>query len=179
MILGKRILVVGANGSGKTVFAKKLSVKLSIPFYELDSISWLNDWKEMPSDEFSKNVTEITKLKEWIIDGNYKHTMDLRLERAETAIWLDYPVFKVFYRVSKRTLHAFITQRYLWKNNRQSFRKTFYPKESILLYSLKTFGRKKRLLSQKMNTNRHNKLNWIRITSQKEEHGFWERVSKG
>ena len=96
----------------------------------------------MPGNEFEAKVSEISELNEWIIDGNYKNTFDIRLQNADSVIWLDYKMPKVLYRILKRTLTKFITQEVLWKNNRQSFRKAFHPRESIILYSLKTYKRK-------------------------------------
>lgn len=34
--MNKKILIIGASGRGKTTFAKKLSEKLSIQYYETD-----------------------------------------------------------------------------------------------------------------------------------------------
>ena len=33
------------------------------------------------------------------MDGNFSETMDLRIKRADTIIYLDYPVLKCFWRV--------------------------------------------------------------------------------
>ncbi|HMQ81214.1 MAG TPA: AAA family ATPase [Ignavibacteria bacterium] len=71
MILGKKILVVGANGSGKTTFANRLSKILNITHYELDNIFWKPDWKESENEEFRAKVDEVTQTESWIIDGNY------------------------------------------------------------------------------------------------------------
>ena len=36
--LGKRIIILGCSGSGKSTFAKKLKVKTDLPLYHLDNI---------------------------------------------------------------------------------------------------------------------------------------------
>src|SRR5688572_8188777 len=98
MIAGKKILVIGPNGSGKTTFGKKLSAKLNIPFYELDFYSWQPDWVETDYDEFRKITEELTAKDEWIIDGNYARNQDITIPRADTIIWLDASLAKSLYR---------------------------------------------------------------------------------
>jgi adenylate kinase family enzyme len=36
------------------------------------------------------------------MDGNYRGTMDVRIESADTIIYLDYPTLKCFWRAVKR-----------------------------------------------------------------------------
>ena len=38
----------------------------------------------------------------WIIDGNYGSTMPMRIARADTVVWLDYPTSLCLGRVFKR-----------------------------------------------------------------------------
>lgn len=42
--------------------------------------------------------------KEWIIDGNYGRTMDIRLREADVIIFLDYPTYISVFRVLKRRI---------------------------------------------------------------------------
>ncbi|EIM06300.1 topology modulation protein [Planococcus antarcticus DSM 14505] len=44
------------------------------------------------------------KKEEWIIDGNYNGTMDIRLNAADTVIFLDFNRVLCTYRVLKRTI---------------------------------------------------------------------------
>jgi len=41
---------------------------------------------------------------EWIIDGNYGRTMDIRLRKADTIIYLDYPTYLCLFRAIKRRI---------------------------------------------------------------------------
>ncbi|MEM9754174.1 MAG: topology modulation protein, partial [Planctomycetota bacterium] len=47
----------------------------------------------------------------WIIDGNYSRHFDLRLPRADTVIWLDYPPRLYCWRMFKRNLTARFRER--------------------------------------------------------------------
>ena len=45
------------------------------------------------------------------MDGNYGGTMDLRIERADTLIFLNYPTATCLWRITKRTLRYWRKQR--------------------------------------------------------------------
>ena len=86
----KRILIMGCAGCGKSTLAKELGQILSLPVYHLDVYYWQPGWVETEKEEFIAKQKEILATDEWIIDGNYRSTLDLRLERADYIIFLDY-----------------------------------------------------------------------------------------
>ncbi len=108
--IGKRIVVMGSPGAGKTTFSDKLGKILSLPVYHLDKYFWKN-WKECPDEEWNKIVTKFTQEDSWIIDGNYMRTIDIRLERAETAVFLDYKRRVCLWSVFKRVVKNYGKQR--------------------------------------------------------------------
>lgn len=89
---GKKILVIGSPGSGKSYFSKKLSLKTNIPVYHLDMYYWREGWVSTPHDEFDKLLNEIMSNEEWIVDGNYQRTLEHRVSQAEVVFFLDLPV---------------------------------------------------------------------------------------
>lgn len=101
----KRIAIIGISGSGKSIFARKLSEKLNIPLIHLDKEFYNSDWSEKFSKENWKKFHEkLIDKNEWIIDGTYKSTMPQRLEKADTILYFDIPRWKPFIRVFKRAL---------------------------------------------------------------------------
>ncbi|NOS84377.1 MAG: AAA family ATPase [Ignavibacteria bacterium] len=176
MNLGKKILVVGANGSGKTTFAKKLSKILNITHYELDNIFWKPDWMESENAEFRAKVDDITQTESWIIDGNYSRNQDLTICRADTIIWLDVPYVKMLYRVVKRSLYRIVTQKPLWHNNRESFGKLFSG-SSIILFASRTYGSKNAKYNRLINGSEFAGKKWIRLKSSREEKRFWKEIN--
>jgi len=87
----KRVIVIGCPGSGKTTFAEKLSIKTGLPLYHLDAIWHKPDKTHIPREEFDQRLLEIFAADEWIIDGNYSRTVEMRLKECDTVILFDLP----------------------------------------------------------------------------------------
>ena len=101
----KRVLVIGSCGSGKSVFSRRLGEISGLPVIHLDRHYWRAGWVEPTKDLWRAQVEELLKGDEWIIDGNYSGTMDLRLAHCDTAIFLDFPRHLCTLRVLKRAVH--------------------------------------------------------------------------
>lgn len=87
----KRIMIIGCPGSGKSTFARSLTEKTGLPLHYLDMMYWNPDRTTKPKEEFRAALRETVALPEWIIDGNYGSTLELRMEACDTVIFLDYP----------------------------------------------------------------------------------------
>ena len=98
----KRVMIIGCCGAGKSTFAKKLNDKLNLELIHLDQHYWKPNWVETEKKEWEKIVRKLAAKDEWIIDGNYYGTMDVRLERADTVFYLDVSTIKCMSRVLKR-----------------------------------------------------------------------------
>lgn len=87
----KRVIVIGCPGSGKTTFAEKLNKKTGLPLYHLDAIWHKPDKTHIPREEFDQRLLEILAADEWIIDGNYGRTVEMRLKECDTVFLFDLP----------------------------------------------------------------------------------------
>jgi len=98
----KRIMVLGCCGAGKSTLSKKLAAQLQLPIIHLDQHYWKPNWVESEKAEWEKVVQELAAKENWIMDGNYGGTIGIRLQRADTIIYLDYSTATCFWRVLKR-----------------------------------------------------------------------------
>lgn len=87
----QKVIVIGSPGAGKSTFARKLRDKTGLPLYYLDLIWHLPDRTNITREAFDLKLAEILKTKEWILDGNYGRTLELRLKACDTVFLLDYP----------------------------------------------------------------------------------------
>ena len=100
--LGNRIMVIGSCGSGKTTFSIQLSKILGLPLIHLDKEYWRPGWIETPKKEWHEKVENIVSQENWIIDGNYNGSLDIRFKRTETVIFMDYNKYICLYGIFKR-----------------------------------------------------------------------------
>lgn len=88
----KKILIIGCPGSGKSTFTRKLHAETGIPLYHLDMLYWNEDKTTVPHEEFLRRLNTVMQRDSWIIDGNYKNSLELRLTHCDTVFFLDYPL---------------------------------------------------------------------------------------
>ena len=68
-----------------------LHEKIGIPLVHLDMLFWNPDKTTVEKGVFLERLASVLKKDEWIIDGNYASTMDIRLDACDTVFFLDYP----------------------------------------------------------------------------------------
>ena len=88
----KKVIVIGCPGSGKSTFAKALHEKTGLPLFHLDMMYWNADRTIVEKPVFRQRLSDAMAGTEWIIDGNYGSTMELRMQACDTIFFLDYSV---------------------------------------------------------------------------------------
>ena len=84
----RKVIVIGSPGAGKSTFARKLRDVSRLPLYYLDLLWHKEDRTNVTKEEFDQELQEILTKDAWIIDGNYKRTLEKRLEECDT-VFLD------------------------------------------------------------------------------------------
>lgn len=100
----RRISIIGSGGAGKSTLARALGDLLNLPVIHLDAVHWKPGWVETPKGEWRTVVQELIGNDEWIIDGNYGGTMEMRLAASDTVFYLDYPRRVCIYRALRRCI---------------------------------------------------------------------------
>lgn len=98
----QRVLIIGPCGAGKSTLAAELGRTLDLPVYHMDQLNWRPGWVESSKDEIRARLAAITASDRWLIDGNYGGTLDARLARADTVVYLDFPIRLCAWRVLRR-----------------------------------------------------------------------------
>lgn len=89
--IGRRVLVTGMAGSGKSTFSRSLALKTGTPLIHLDVHFWEPGWVAPSHAVWRDKQRALLAGDAWIVDGNYLETLDVRLERADTIVVLDTP----------------------------------------------------------------------------------------
>ncbi|MEM8857280.1 MAG: adenylate kinase [Chloroflexota bacterium] len=170
----QKINVVGISGSGKSTFSKQLASILNATYIELDFLFWGPDWTK-PSDEifFDKVEKKLTATQNWVLDGNYSRTTDLKWKYADTVIWLDYPIWLTTTRVTKRAIQRVWSQEELWPGtgNTESF-KNMVTKDGIIWWSISRYHVRKKQYEQAFSSDDYLGVEFIRLRSPKEADQF-------
>lgn len=104
----KKIVIIGCPASGKTTLANYLGNLLNIPIFYLDKIFWIQKGG-IKQESFIKQQEEIMKREEWIIDGDFikSKSFHMRLDNADTIIFLKYSKIIIYLRLLKRYIKYF------------------------------------------------------------------------
>ena len=100
--LGRRVVVTGLAGSGKSTLSLALCAKTSLPVIHLDLAFWKPGWTAPTETEWREKQRDVLAGDEWIADGNYHETLDLRLELADSIVVLDLPWWRCSGRALRR-----------------------------------------------------------------------------
>lgn len=173
----RRISVVGTTGSGKTTLARNLARKRGVPHVELDALHWGPNWTPIPAEILRPRVAEALSGEGWTVDGNYSKVQDIVLARADTLVWLDYPFPVIFWQLLKRTLRRIIRREELWSGNRERLSTSFFSRDSILWWAIKTYRRRKRQYMALMADPIYQHLIFIRLRSPAETRVWFESVA--
>ena len=148
--IGRRIVVYGPTGSGKTTMAGSIAQSIRVPHIELDAIFWTPDWVSKPDEEFRAEVSAVLSSHSdgWVSDGNYRRVRGLVLPLVDTVVWLRLPFRVVFSRLLKRTVSRAWSGEILWGTNREPWRRAFLSRDSLLLYAVTHWCRHHEAISQ-------------------------------
>jgi len=139
-----RVAIIGTSCSGKTTLARTIADILDVPHIELDSLYWQPNWSPRPIEEFRQLTRAAIAAERWVLDGNYSKVRDIAWGRATTLIWLNYPFYVVLWRALSRTVRRVLFQQQLYANNRETFKQAFLSKDSILVWVITTYHRRRR-----------------------------------
>ncbi len=103
----KRVVVIGSGGSGKSTFSRLLGEATGLPVVHLDKLHWRPGWVGTPADEWREVVKGELMKPEWIMDGNFGGTREMRMQAADTIIMLDLPRWLCVWRILKRSVRHY------------------------------------------------------------------------
>ena len=160
----KRIIVIGCPGAGKSTFSRKLHEATKIELFHLDAIYWNKDCSHITREELIERQKEIFKNDSFIIDGNFKSTLELRIKEVDVVFLLDLPTEECIGGVRNR------------KNNRLEM-PCRLPDDDELIDFIKNFNKdvmpNVQYLLEKYNSN------VITFHSHKEADEYIEQINKG
>jgi adenylate kinase family enzyme len=117
-ILTNRVAVFGNAGGGKSTLSKRLAEITGLPMVALDLLKYKSGGGEILYEEYKAAHDRLLQQDQWIIDGyGSLDTIWQRLEVADTLVYIDMPVFRHYWWVTKRFLKGFLVPPENWPEN--------------------------------------------------------------
>ncbi len=160
----QRINVVGTSCSGKTTLARAIARRRGLPSVELDALFWGPGWEPVAPDLFRSRVSDAAAADRWVLDGGYSTVRAIIWERADTVVWLDYPMRTVLARWARRTMIRLRTREEFWPGtgNRERFSHVA-GRRSLLWWILSTHRRRRGTMAAQLAAHPH--LRQVRLRS--------------
>jgi adenylate kinase family enzyme len=177
---GRRVVVIGTSGSGKTTMARNLGKRLKVPHIELDYLHWGPNWTEQPNDIMREGVLKALDGRDgWTVCGNYSHVQDIIWARADTVVWLDYSLPLILWRLTRRTFGRAVLNEEIWHGNKENLHTHLFTKDSLYWWVLTTYKRRRKQVPEWFRDPRHAHLKKIRLRTARAANNWLARVTAG
>lgn len=161
--IGKRINVVGTTGMGKTTLVSQIAEILEIKHVEMDFLFWQENWAQPKDEDFLPKVEEALMGGSWVIDGNYTRARGIIWKDIDSVIFLDYSMAVALLRVSFRSIKRIITREKIWGKNYESFKGAFFSKNSLIIWLITTFYRRRKIYYEFMVSKEFEHIKFIKF----------------
>jgi adenylate kinase family enzyme len=173
----QRVAVVGVAGTGKTTMAASLAAKLGLEHVELDALYWEPGWTKADPEVFRRRVQSVAATDRWVMCGNYSKVRDLVWQRADSVVWLDYPLAVTLMRLLRRTLRRVRSGEELWHGNRERFAAQFLSHDSLFLWALETHSKHRATYPALLANERYRHLTAVRLRTPRAAQAWLDSLS--
>ncbi len=166
-----KINLIGTSGSGKSTLARRLAAELQLPYIEMDTLYWCPEWQGTPDEAlFDRLEKRLSATPGWVLDGNYNRTRGIKWREVDLVVWVDYGFFRTLRQAVLRAARRAWTKQELWPGtgNRESFRRSFFSRESVLLWTIKTWRSNRARYEADMANPQFAHIRFVRITSRQQ-----------
>ncbi len=166
----EKVAVFGNAGGGKSTLSKRLSELTGLPLYSLDQV------KDQAEDDthYEQIHHQLISTQQWIMDGfGSMETLWKRLDAADSLIFVDLPLYRHFWWVTKRMLTGYFKPPEGWPEKSPIFKYSM-SSYSVLLACHKYLNPKYREYIEQV----HNHKQVYHLKSVEEISEFLEFIAK-
>jgi Isopentenyl transferase len=101
----KRVVIVGPGAAGKSTLAVRLGQITGLPVIELDKVFWRPGLAATPPARWAAVQRQLLTGESSIMDGDLgpHDVLEIRLQAADTAVFLDFPPWRCAWRAIRRS----------------------------------------------------------------------------
>ncbi|TDQ23479.1 adenylate kinase family enzyme [Raoultella sp. BIGb0149] len=174
-----KINVVGTSGVGKSTLARRIARQLALPCIEMDRLYWLPQWQGTPDAEFFVKIAAATDAPGWVLDGNYNRSRPVKWREVDLVVWLDYGFCRTLRQAVCRAVFRASRHQELWPGtgNRESFRRSFFSRESIIWWTIKTWKQNRQRYQSDMSDPAYRHIRFVRLRNPRQTEDFIRRLT--
>lgn len=129
-----KVAIFGNTGAGKSTLAIKLADITGLPLHSIDKLQFLPGGEPIPHSTYLANHDEILQAEQWLIDGfGCMESVWKRLAAADTLVYIDLPVWRHYWWVTKRFLSGLFVTPAGWPANSPIFSSTLRSYKTVAL----------------------------------------------
>ncbi|HBI6861350.1 TPA: adenylate kinase [Enterobacter cloacae] len=177
-----KINIIGTSGSGKSTLGRRIAEALAIPYIEMDRLYWRANWQGTPDDEFLATLEKaLAASPDWVLDGNYNRTRDVKWCDVDLVVWIDRGFSRTLWQAVTRAFRRAWHKQELWPGtgNRESFRRSFFSKDSIIIWTIKTWRSNRKRYEADMQNPQYAHILFLRITRRQEAEALITSLQSG
>lgn len=174
----RRVALFGPPATGKTTLARWLSMELDQPHTDLDDILF-TPHGPLPLEEFRRQAAEITCTDGWIVEGNFSKLADIVWHRADTLIWLDFPLPLILYRIVRRSLRQLTGREDSAQARRLTWSAAFFARRSLLRTAIRKYRANRPRYAQQVSETAAMGVEVIRLRSPRDVQRWRQQTAKG
>ncbi len=100
-------MIIGPCGAGKSSASRVLAARLGLPLVHMDQLNWQPGWIDGGNERLRGLLAAEVAKDRWLIEGTYGSTLPMRIARADTIVYLDYPLPLCLWRLTKRIVGGY------------------------------------------------------------------------
>jgi adenylate kinase family enzyme len=102
----RRVRVVGPEGAGKTLLARRAAELLGVPLVEVDALMRRTDGGVASPEQYREACGRALAAAAggWVVDGDDAHEVGLRYADADLVLWVDAPLRRTLWRLIARAV---------------------------------------------------------------------------
>jgi adenylate kinase family enzyme len=174
-----KINVVGTSGVGKSTLARRIARQLALPCIEMDRLYWLPQWQGTPDEAFFAKLAAATAAPGWVLDGNYNRSRQIKWRDVDLVVWLDYGFCRTLRQAVCRAAARASRRQELWPGtgNCESFRRSFFSRESIIWWTIKTWRHNRQRYLADMADPAWQHIRFVRLRNRRQTEDFLRQLT--
>ncbi len=130
----KKVAVFGNAGGGKSTLSKRLAQMTGLPLVALDLLKYKPGGDVVSNEDYKAAHDQVLQQDQWLIDGfGSWDTLWERLAQADTLVYVDMPLLRHYWWVTKRFVKGFVVPPDHWPENSPLLRGTLNSYNTVWL----------------------------------------------